>query len=820
MKKVLFAFTSFFFTLLSYTQPFLFGTTERGGIGSNGVVYSYNVATKTFKKPLEFYGDNGVTPVGKLVLGTDQKIYGATAMGGTPIFGRGVIYSIDPLTSNPKILYSVEENSIPGQLIVASPTQFYASNDTAIYKFNIATHEFDKIYSFDPGESGERFLGSLTVASDGKLYGVRAYGFDNYIGQLISFDPSTSIYKIEYEFDQGPDIGTVYGTFPNGDLLPGPNGLLYGTTSDGGTSPGHGVIFTFDPSSSAFVVRYTFTAYGPMGDRPAFLQNGIDGKMYGFTSMGGAFDWGTAFSYSPSNNAVTKITDLDDEFYGNISQRMLIASDGNFYSTTREQGANNKGSFFSYLPATHTFQTLFDFGNDTTDNGIYPISNSLIEVPLTYSISCPGDVVVTAGPNCSTLITGIDPIVFPSSSQVSYTFLNLTAGGDTIKKGTGSVSGTSFNPFQTRVIYSIVDRPDISCSFIVTVMDETPPLLNVVDSIFHCYDDMTLPGSGSYTVPLAQVLENCAPAIAYRYVVKNEQGMIVRSGTTNNASGSFQEGRNIVEWTAIELYGTTLGNTAHDSTIVQVGSRLSADLTLVRPLTKGIAANTLYIGYSPASTARLQVVVRPASLAYTYKWSATGNAVSYRLDPQNPAVINLVANRVGSSTFAVEVTDSKGCKVHLSRTLVVEDIRCGNKLDKVIVCKPATKTTPAKTQCVAPNAVAALLNTGRILGDCFASANVKMNRTEIFPADQQEGIKLDAFPNPSAHGFSLTVTSNKKGAIRLRITDAAGRIIEQREGVLPGATIQIGVGYHQGLYICEAEQNGIKTQIRLIKQGN
>lgn len=813
MKKVLFISVSFSFTLLSQAQPYLFGTTQKGGIMYDGVVYSYNVSTKTYSKVVDFYGSNGAEPVGKLVLGVDQTIYGATARGGTAIFGRGVIYSISR-TGGYKRLYTILEDSIPGQLIVASPTEFYANNDTAIYKFDTTTHVFEELYSFDPVAHGE-FPGTLTVANNGILYGIRAYGFDNYMGELVSFNPNTSTFKVEYKFDQGPTIGNVNGTFPSADLLLAPNGLLYGATSDGGTNPGHGVIFTFDPATGIYSVKFTFTAYGPNGDRPnGSLQMGLDGKMYGFTSLGGAYDWGTAFSYSPTENTVTKLADLDEEFvFGKDFQTMLIASDGKFYATSPDWGAANEGTLFTYLPASKTFQTLMDFEDETAETGKYPVSNSLIEVAVKQTISCPGYQDITAGPNCATVVNGIDPVVFPASEQVSYSLINFSSG-DTIGKGLGSVSGMNFNPFQTKVVYSIADQADISCSFIVTVLDKTPPELTVNDSVFHCFDDMTFPGSNKYTVPLAHAFENCAPAIAYRYLVKNSRGVVLRNGTTSNASGRFEEGRNTVEWAVSELYGSSMGNTAYDTTIVYVNPKLSANFTVVRPLIKGVASNTLYLGYSPASTARMEVTARSGSPAYSFKWSVAGSAVSYTWNPKNPTFIYLTAKQVGTSTFTAEVTDSRGCKFRLSRTFTVQDVRCDTNLDKVLVCRPTATT---QTDCVNQSAVAAILNSGGSLGTCSITMTSMISKKEISSESKPGNMKLIVSPNPSGHEFTVTISTTRKETIRLRIIDEVGRIIEQREGVLPGSTIRIGDHYHRGLYICEAEQNGNRMQVRLIK---
>ena len=83
-----------------------------------------------------------------------------------------------------------------------------------------------------------------------------------------------------------------------------------------------------------------------------------------------------------------------------------------------------------------------------------------------------------------------------------------------------------------------------------------------------------------------------------------------------------------------------------------------------------------------------------------------------------------------------------------------------------------------------------------------------------------EGITLVASPNPSALGFKIYINSSRNEAMNLRVTDVAGRIIEQKENILPGSTINIGENYQPGIYICEVEQKGTRKQARLVKQGN
>ncbi|HEX2608015.1 MAG TPA: choice-of-anchor tandem repeat GloVer-containing protein [Flavisolibacter sp.] len=816
MKRNLFFAGSLLISLLSAAQPYLFGTTEKGGINNNGVLFAYDVAAHTYVNIVDFYGGNGTQPTGKLVWGNDQKIYGATARGGTAIYGRGVIYSWDPSHRVFTRIYSILGAPIPGQLIYASPTEFFANSDTAIYKFNTATMAFDRLYSFDPGVTSERFLGTLTLASNGILYGIRSAGLNNYIGELISFNPVTNTYRVIYKFDQGPAVGTANGTFPTGDLQQGADGLLYGTASDGGNAPGHGAIFSFNPANDTYVLRYSFLAYGPLGGRPGTLQKGIDGKFYGFTTEGGQYNRGTAFCYSPADQSVTKLTDIKDDFYGgSFIQGMLIASDGNFYATTSNEGANQAGTLYTYMPGSLTYQTLLDFDSN---KGTYPIPNSLLEVPARYSLTCPQSRTLIAGDQCRTVVTDIDPIVFPSGTQVQYTLLNASTGGDTISKGYGSASGLAFNRFQTEVLYTITNHPEVSCSFQVNVMDTTPPVLSVPDSIFHCFDDMTAPGSGKYTVPAAHATDNCTPVVAYRYVVKNSRGTILRSGTTPDASGRFEEGRNTVEWTVSQLEGSlTPGLTTYDTTVVMINPKLSANLTLVRPLSEGTSVNTLYLGYAPASTARLEVTARSGSGAYAFKWTVTGNTLTYTQDARNPAFLYVTARQPGTATFTATVTDSRGCKTQVFRTLTVEDVRCGSFSDKVTVCRRLGNLS-YQSQCIPQNEVAALLHAGSQLGSCPVSGTPVARIQESARKWQGEGLVLQAFPNPSISGFRLTITSNRSDVIRLQVTDATGRLIEEREGVIPGSTQIIGTHYPAGIYVCEALQNGVRKQLKIVKQ--
>ena len=78
--------------------------------------------------------------------------------------------------------------------------------------------------------------------------------------------------------------------------------------------------------------------------------------------------------------------------------------------------------------------------------------------------------------------------------------------------------------------------------------------------------------------------------------------------------------------------------------------------------------------------------------------------------------------------------------------------------------------------------------------------------------------KVTASPNPTANHFSLKITSPGAKPVYLRLTDAIGRIVEDRRNVQRDVPLSIGHNYKPGVYYAEAVQNGKRTTIRLLKQ--
>ena len=71
--------------------------------------------------------------------------------------------------------------------------------------------------------------------------------------------------------------------------------------------------------------------------------------------------------------------------------------------------------------------------------------------------------------------------------------------------------------------------------------------------------------------------------------------------------------------------------------------------------------------------------------------------------------------------------------------------------------------------------------------------------------------------NPSSTGFVMNVISSSDEKISMRVFDAQGRLMEEKQSLQPFETLRLGERYIDGVYMAEIRQGkNIKT-IRLVK---
>jgi len=159
------------------------------------------------------------------------------------------------------------------------------------------------LYTFAGAAEGTT-LNPAVTGGDGILYGTTVDGGAAGAGTVYSLTPPVSpndpwTENVLYSFS-GSD-----GDNPIGGLLigsgPGGRPVIYGTTSTGGTAGGFGVVFSLAETAPGVwteTVLHSF-AGGNDGEDPNALAMDAKGLLYGATEGGGVIGKGTVFSLAP-----------------------------------------------------------------------------------------------------------------------------------------------------------------------------------------------------------------------------------------------------------------------------------------------------------------------------------------------------------------------------------------------------------------------------------------------------------------------------------------------------------------------------------------
>lgn len=297
--------------------------------------------------------------------------------------------------------------------------------------------------------------------------------------------------------------------------------------------------------------------------------------------------------------------------------------------------------------------------------------------------------------------------------------------------------------------------------------------------------------NNSYNIPAFVATDDCGDAIAYSYTIT---GATERNGTGNDASGTFNIGTSLIVWTATDNWG----NAATCSTTVIINANPTVTIADAYALPTGTLANTVYIGYAPASSVTLTAEANGGTPAYAYNWTSGSSTATASVSP------------VTATNYTVTVTDANGCQATASKTIDVLDVRSGKKLDKVTVCHNGGNSIS-----ISASAVPAHLAHGDMLGGCTITspaANARMGEAAI------SKLTVQVLPNPSPVAFTLLIIGlNPAETATLRIMDIQGRILEQRTNISPSQRLTVGESFKAGIYFAEITQGSERKVIKLLK---
>jgi uncharacterized repeat protein (TIGR03803 family) len=347
----------------------LYGTTGFGGIqGTDGTVFKLTPPSSGEGNWTETYvhlfrgTPDGKIPESRPILTPQGGLVGTTLQGGANNLGTVYLLTLSASgAAKEKILHDF--GSTPNDVISPNGGLFSASegfygadqgstNTTgAVYLLarDSGTNSYTQniLYTFGPLGSGDAAFpsGGLVRDSKGNFYGVTAQGGANNLGAVYEVSPPATKGGAWTETVLFSFSG-IDGTLPSGNLLPGPNGVFYGTTSGGGAS-GSGTVFQLTPPATqggawTETVLYAFTG----GNDGGFPGSGVIMDFKG--DLLGAADT-AIFKLTPPQSVGGEWTEsVLHNFTGpdGFIASGLTLSKGAVYGTTSEGGAFAKGTAF------------------------------------------------------------------------------------------------------------------------------------------------------------------------------------------------------------------------------------------------------------------------------------------------------------------------------------------------------------------------------------------------------------------------------------------------------------------------------------------
>jgi len=245
----------------------LLGSTEGGGELDLGTVYRLD-AHRRVQVLHEFRGgpDDGAGPAGAPAEGDDGAFYGVTGGGGAE--GVGVAWRLGP-----------------------------DARWTVLHHFGVAP------------DNGNGSFDGLLFASDGQFYGTTVWGGKRDRGLVYRLGKDGTFTPLWH-------MGAKDEPYtPRATLIEGADGRLYGSSWGGGPKAG-GTIYSLEKDGSDHRVLYSFVLADGWIPHAALVQ-ATDGLLYGTTRNGGMYARGTAFRLAPDGSGF----ELLHEFGGRADDR-------------------------------------------------------------------------------------------------------------------------------------------------------------------------------------------------------------------------------------------------------------------------------------------------------------------------------------------------------------------------------------------------------------------------------------------------------------------------------------------------------------------
>jgi uncharacterized repeat protein (TIGR03803 family) len=757
------------------TVPKLLALTSSGGTSGYGTIVSVNPDGSDFTVLYNFALASGGFPLGTLVQ-SEGSLFGMTRLGGAA--STGTIFKINPDGSDHTVLQSFNyylDGAFPeSSLTLASNGSLYGMNydggisrDGTIFKINTDGNGFSILHNFDAlfdYQNGANPRGILTQLVDGSLVGVAEIGGQYGGGIIFKIHADGSEFMVLHNFTWES------GAFPMGSLILGADGSLFGMTYKGGSSD-YGTIYKINDDGSNYTVLHKFSKTDgsyPLGS----LVQATDGSLFGMTRLGGASDMGTIFKINEDGSNHTVLHNFNGIDGASPQGGSLIIYDNKLFGLTCLGGLANTGVIFSYDLASSKYDKFRDLN---ASSGNKPRYGTLLLVDMPPS----------------------PPLNRPTLQASNISFSDVLSTSMTVSFNPGNGTGR-----------------------LVVMRTGAPPTLRPTDNT-------------TYTGALGH------------------GEMVVSNNAAHTFNVSGLESYRTYYFTVFEYMTDSLGNIKYLTENAPVRSQRTRILPAVYLIKPGNGTVGQYVSLT------LKANLVDGATTYTFEVSRnanfsdskilTSNNVSQLIDSLQYNTLyyahvktNLRADYGKVTTFTTRTAESLACvtspannAVNVPATIAVASNNVPYVSEYTIQLSESSDFSTIAFERTGPTRI---LHFTGLKSNTTYHSRVHVNLSSVFGpirtfttaagssariSNEESSIELmgfavKVFPNPFQEKFSLYIESSRYSQAEITLMDLGGRTIHQATAKT-NSNIEIDKPLASGVYCLKVNAGGFNKLIRVVR---
>lgn len=339
--------------------PFL-RAASRSGLAALLLVAGCSAATAfTGVKVLHAFDSvDGAYPQGRLVRGSDGRLYGTTYAGGRAASGLGALFAVSTAgaftllhafdgSDGNSLSFGVVQG-VDGRLYGTTPQGSItigpvSTNYGGTFFRSDLDGQLTTLHKFLPADLATQGYepGAVVDGGDGFFYAASRSGGASNAGALLRLAADGTV-TLLHSFVPGQ------ASYPTGRITRLADGSLVGALRYNSAGADKGALFRWSAGAGMAVLR---DFNGPDGSFPGgLLAEAADGSLYGVTGQGGVDDVGTVFRLAPGG-ALTTLHAFNGLDGAGPVDGLAWGPDAQLYGLTFSGGSDNGGTLFRIGPA-------------------------------------------------------------------------------------------------------------------------------------------------------------------------------------------------------------------------------------------------------------------------------------------------------------------------------------------------------------------------------------------------------------------------------------------------------------------------------------